>query len=143
MCTIIEERQKGHPKIAKKDIVVYKVCSKIDDNKVRASYYERIYRKNALYNSTFSYTNQETYSDNTEGFTMHELGKPLSFVAEGFHAFTSLDKKRLVLQIWEDDKDVVCKFIIPKGAKYYQNIAGNIVSNQIIFKEILNWEDIE
>lgn len=133
MCTVIKKTQKGHPKTAKENIIVYKACNSIaiiSKTKVRSISEGFIYIKNRLNKTRFSYSSQVSYSDTIEGDYCSKLNDPL-FIAKGFHSY--IDEERLK----EWDGDYNCKFIIPKDAKYYENEVGNIVSNQIIFKEIL------
>jgi len=43
-----------------------------------------------------------------------------------------------ISSIYVERKLIIAKFIIPKGSEYYENQNGEIVSNQIIFKEEVN-----
>lgn len=131
MCTVIPKSKKGHPSIAKEDIEVYKTCDKIDKTSVSSCYQKFLYRKDKLYSITkFSYDNDRCCSDTIEHDYRDTLDNPV-YVNKGFHSFDKNDNRL------KDHFELPCRFIIPKGSRYYKNSVGNIVSNQIIFKEIL------
>jgi hypothetical protein len=65
-------------------------------------------------------------------------------IEEGYHSYNSLETAKKFMS-----KDMSCydttlflkytigKFIIPKGSKYFKNEEGELVSSNIIFKEII------
>lgn len=135
MCTVITKNRQGKPSIAKEDIIVYKACDKdiIKENVVisPSQYYK--YMKDTLNEAIFSYNTDDSVSDDIEGEYEESLSKnKRCYVVHGFHSY--LNKERM--NTWSGT-NVNCKFIVPKGALYYKNAVDNIVSNQIIFKEIL------
>lgn len=130
MCTIITTRQKEYPKTATKDIEVYKCGYNKNDNLFHSPCKVFEYVKDKLYETEFTYDNEESWYDNIEGNYANSISNPV-FVAEGFHAFVKVKQCRKISDTYW------AKFIIPKGAKYYQNPTGCIVSNKIIFKKFI------
>ena len=138
MCTIIKLSQKNRPRIATKDIQVYKVGSWINRNdQFTSKYYGHDYVSDQLYTAEFSYSNNDSCSDSTEAdyyVKLREKGVKQVFVGQGFHAYVSIDR---ISREYGFKPINLGLFVIPKGAEYYLNGAGNIVSNQIIFKEYI------
>jgi hypothetical protein len=140
MCTVIPKRRMNHPLTAKKDIIVYKHC-KIDEDQIYISHNRSFrYVKNTIYTTKFIQDNNTNIcSDQREGHYRDDLLNrqiPIVYISGGFHSYERLDL--LENSNWDKfNTGKYCKFIIPKGAKYYSNLAGCIVSNQIIFKEII------
>jgi len=138
MCTVITSEQKGNPEIAKEDIKVYKK-GKTLDNKFYPSYIPQFsYVKNELYTTEFTYTRDGEWDlacDSIESEYRMEVEHP-KFVRQGYHAFSTLKRAMNSISTYGNEL-VIGLFIIPKGAKYYVNPAKCIVSNQIIFKEVI------
>jgi hypothetical protein len=134
MCTGILLKQKGHPKIAKEDIEVYKWCN-CDIDEIYSYFLSFIYKRNIVYKTIFSYRRgSDGYSDSTEGEYFDKISEELCLVSKGFHSFLSIERANKLLR---GRGAILCIFVIPKGAKYYTNGAENCVSNKIIFKEII------
>lgn len=127
-------------KIATEDIKTFKVGYE-RVTKLRSYYRWFIYDFNQLYET-------EIYPEYSEG---------LYAITQGFHSynpkkctyercFNEVDKNyskvqsktigKLIDKYFGDTSVFEC--IIPKGSEYYENEDGEIVSNQIIIKKILN-----
>lgn len=132
MCTVIELGQV--PKKTKKDITVYKYCHYIDETSVKSSLIHHIYKKGVIYNSKFSYENEEGCSDIEELHykTKLEASKHIIYVVTGFHAYASLE--RASRSSWDHSLQLF-EFIIPEGTLYYKNGSGCIVAEKIYLKE--------
>jgi hypothetical protein len=141
MCTIIPEHLKDEPCIAEKDIVVYKSCLKsLKDPRHAISVYRGFrYVKDVanevemVFFKDEEYPNDLTCFDDTEFEYLQELTHPIA-ITSGFHSLIKCNAKRL-LEFYKNR--YICEFLIPKGAKYFINPCGNVVSNQIIFKKFL------
>lgn len=133
MCTIIKKTQFNRPKIAKKDITVYK-CGNISYNghNFISNCEGFLYIPEVLNEEQFTYDDDNSVSDEIE-MDYLRTGIPVKYVIEGFHSFKSVQRMR----DGGNDSETDAKFIIPKGAKYYENECGNLVSNQIIFKKFI------
>lgn len=135
MCTVIKLSQKYHPKTAKKEIVVYKVSQTV----LKDSFYSMIryhpYIKDKLYTTAFTYHPWGSSSDVVEStYAMSlRINRTAVFVYNGFHSYISLERVDKAGYVVPSPR--IGEFIIPVGAKYYENECGNIVSNQIIFKD--------
>jgi hypothetical protein len=142
MCTaILKEDFKKGPKIAKTDMVVYKVNTKdiLNPEVFRSEYQTYTYRINDLHDADIIVSDDdECVSDGVEhAFVIATKGTWGSFhyILRGFHAYVSLARVKQSWKPWIEC--TIGRFIIPKGAQYYKNACGNIVSNQIIFKEFV------
>lgn len=135
MCTIILKGQE--PILAEEDIKVYKSCFE-KENGVKSIFEEFSYEKDIVYKTDFTFGKKSSdfiASDDNEYLYKKSLNKEeVSSVMKGFHSLMTFDKERLDYYF---SKYVFCLFIIPKGSLYYINPVGNVVSNQIIFKEII------
>lgn len=131
MCTVITSRQK--PKIAKKDIPVYKDVLKVTKHHCMSLFQGFNYIANVLYATEMTIVEDAGTADNVEAVYSISLFEP-RYVQHGFHAFASI--KRMRKRGVQFDT-VEAEFIIPKGSLYYLNGANNIVSNQIIFKDYI------
>ena len=114
MCTIT--REKPILRVAEKDIEVYKLCIKEGGDIVSSYHFGKKYVKNELY-----YTDLSPF--------VSERGFYRS--SEGFYSY-------------QDSRYGNCKFIIPKGAKYYlcKHVANIYIyhSDQIKFIGIYDEE---
>lgn len=130
---------------AKKDIEVFKIIYKTEKKKYISYYWGFEYKKNMIEKQDLRISNN--FSDSI-------------LIHSGFHSYKSLDMLNVinnrginvcvrpingfgrtidnVSSIYGKDKLIIAKFIIPKGSEYYENQHGEIVSNQIIFKEEVN-----
>lgn len=130
MCTVITNKAK--PRIATEDIKVYKFCKK-GSNRIVSAVYEYPYVPNVLNKAEFVYSSIGSCSDVIEDeYSISLRGVP-RFVRDGFHSYNSIERAMSIK--WYGK--ILCLFIIPKGSFYYMNKCGNVVSNQIIFKECL------
>jgi hypothetical protein len=137
MCTVITSEQKGNPKIAKKNIKVYKT-GKLKDGEFLANFRIFNYVHDITYTTEFTYSNGLQYElvcDLIESEYRSSMEKP-QFVKQGYHAYSTLTRAMDSAQRGNDDL-VVGLFVIPKGAQYYLNPAECIVSNQIIFNKFI------
>jgi hypothetical protein len=127
---------KGHPQTAKEDIIVYKGCNSVfkgNRSVVISPCFDFCYKKDVLYETKFSYTNNLKFSDSLESDYYNNIRYGAAIIADGFHSFAGFERAKK----W-NTCDHCCEFIIPKGAKFYLNAVGNYVSNKIIFKRIIN-----
>lgn len=139
MCTAILIADAKTPKRAIADIIVYKV-GKINPKGLFVSPYQyTIYVPNKLVKAAMRFTSKSGFADGTEyNYVMINGGEDkFAYVQTGFHSFTSIERAKI--HAGRDLFYSIGEFIIPKGSKYYENGCGNIVSNQIIFKEIKPW----
>jgi hypothetical protein len=136
MCTVIPLRKMNKPSIAKEDIVVYKAgLDSLEGNQFVSPFQSFKYELGKTYNVNFDYNNSDVAFDNKETKYKWKLTNSYAMVRSGFHALTTLDKKR-----FNKGSRVYAtfgKFIIPKGSNYFKNSAGCIVSETIIFKEFI------
>ncbi len=118
--------------IAKEDMNVFKLLT----NKRSAIFNNFDYEKNTLYKTTIKKTNdfccfdgpdKEHLNRNNPGWLD---GNGVISIGRGFHA--SLTKERLKQSIEDGTDGKIYKCTIPKGARYYTNGSGLIVSNKII-----------
>ena len=127
MCLYTKQR---HPKVAEKDIVVYKVL----DQRMGSPYYGLLYPLNEKRTSIL-----KNYD-----WKWEEAGHKVYDVEEGLHAYTkrmAAYVKRHYLNRCDSEKDFttysVYKAIIPKGAKYYIGLDNDIASDALIVKRKL------
>lgn len=145
MCTIIRSEQVNYPLIATEDIEVVKCCNATEDRSiVKSLFQDMVYYSGHLCEAEFSF-DRDTYnglvSDHPEDNYRNSLEKdniPATFVITGFHSYESLERAKIGIEdrLFQYSSSC-CLFIIPRGALYYKNEVGNIVSNKIIFKEII------
>ena len=130
MCLITNWKS---PRMAKKDIVVFKNFDCEFEDGLLSPYQGHVYQRyelnitNMVADNKFStymgYAVLNAYPDCTE------YNNPYTHVHEGFHAYTNLDYSRRY------STGLTTKCIIPKGSLYYKDKTGLIVSNQIIIGE--------
>jgi len=137
MCTVIQKEQL--PKIAEKDIEVYKLAQVKMSDTFMSAYKGFCYKAGKEYRTEFTFSNiAEQVSDSYE-LKWRNITIPVynrRYVMEGFHSYNSI--KRLKLTELYSYSVIIGLFIIPKGATYYENGAGNIVSNRLIFKNYVD-----
>lgn len=125
MCTVIFRGKK--PVLAESDFFVYK--SLTED--LKGPYTDFQYKRNEKYVTEFTYLNNKDFitpSDGIEAEYYKGLINPIG-VLEGFHSYRSIKNR----YNW----GVFVECIIPKGALYYENPCGNIVSNMIIMRRVI------
>ena len=76
----------------------------------------------------FDYCIEHYDLDSTEGFTEEEM---VDVISEGFHSAKT--EERLCFKT----STHIAKFLIPAGATIYEDNSGLLVSNKIIFLELL------
>ena len=125
-------------KIASEDIKVFKIIEKFENNIISA-YKGFRYKIGQLYETEIRLT--ETFSS--------------AFIQQGFHSYsnecrlerdcTYLEQPAFRIMFKGSRLDGFSKVsyykvncIIPKGSQYYENEFGEIVSNKIIIKEIID-----
>jgi len=152
MCTVIPMSENGKPHIAEKDIEVFKIgyinneqylYNEKDPQECEAAFIKGFkYIKGVVVKTNFSTTRTTSYFDNIEADYKNSLENPV-YVATGFHALTTYNKERLHLSrgwIGISKKIAYLSFIIPAGAFYYKNKADCIVSDQIIFNKLIEYQ---
>lgn len=138
MCTIIKKSQRSHPKTAKEDFIVYKngYYYKPEFSSVFVGFK---YISGQVYKTNFTYANEYLaaydYIEGTYREELFEKGVSPVAVQDGFHSLKTCDTFRLKVNYSENKYRA--EFIIPKGAKYYENPMGNIVSDTIVFNKII------
>ena len=154
MCTCIKLKDWENQSVATEDITVYKKVS-IYNGKVYAFYKKLLYIPDELEMEVFQLgDNNERCLDSVESSWKCDLIEPYVMITDGFHSMLNLEDmvKRIGLsnryavvedfkkdRIFYDNDTRAALFIIPKGTKYMQNDVGCIVSNQIIFKHLINF----
>ena len=142
MCWVIKKTEyEANPskyhKVAKEDIIVYKI-GKIKNKKFIPSFHH-----------TFEYESKVTNKKNTLKF---QAATDYT-IEEGYHSYSkecSIEKDlnlfstKFILSVYRKIKchdmlveayldSEIGKFIIPKGTEYYENEYGEIVSSQIVW----------
>lgn len=113
MCFIVENNK---PKIAKRNIKVYKFVDEIDSTTCESYWKNYKYTQNKVCKKIKLKFTKSKFFGNT--------------IEKGYHSY-----------IYNDDYHIRVNsiFIIPKGSEYYVNIEdGEYVSDTIIFKKYLN-----
>ena len=138
MCLFTTQKE---PKIATKDMVVYKeIITSLNRNNVFASYFRYMYERDVLNHveiEHLEYIPEQSSSIPFDGsakvILMNEIqnGTKMFEVNQGFHA--CLFRNRISVCMFRTDDDIA-RFIIPKGAEYYTDESGLIVSNKIIYR---------
>lgn len=129
MCTVVPRHCK--PRIAKEDIETYKLCREVPGG-VSSALQTYFYKADVIEKAEISFVNYAEYFNDKEGDYLETLSNP-RFIQDGFHSSI----KRENLDNFYLGSCRLCRFIIPKGSKYYKSGIGMVVSNQIIFKEII------
>lgn len=106
-------------KIAKEDIVCYKVLTSI----MKSPYRDFQYERNKMY--SIKLLKIDKNNNDLE-------------INEGYHAYVSYDGAYSSTAIMFLYDTFIFKAIIPKGSKYYLGTDNEIVSNQMIIKENIN-----
>lgn len=162
MCLITKQKK---AKIAQENIIIYKVLYK-DGKKFIASNFMFEYVKGNTYKTPIQKINWTKGDIRWPNYVDKELTKEafgesrsmsaLAFVEEskytvlgpGFHSCSGLriqDYIDSIIDNRESDR-MICKFIIPKGAKYFTDGFGNYCSDQITFKTIVTpnrWKSLK
>ena len=117
-------------KIATENITVQKVLNKTNSNELSSPIYSCIWKKRVKC---------EEISE------PEHLFKDVWTIRNGFH---SCEKMCIVDGDWyckkerifiKNNFDILCEFIIPKGATYYKNENGSYVSNKLKFIKTLTY----
>jgi hypothetical protein len=143
MCLVTTQKK---PKVAKKNITVYKALNVDNNGFIRAVFQHGYHYELGKLNSTKIKVN--TYFDEcfdkqadicflyTTGFHSSDAidnGDAIS-ISEGFH---SAKTEARLFDICNNDNEVkIFKCTIPSGALYYEDFSGLVVSNEIIINEI-------
>lgn len=130
-------------KIATEDVNVFKIAKKNDNDAIISLYNEFHYELNKLYNTNIwisklgeisTFVPDRVYIG-TEGFHSYniysvEISKRLSCI-------TIDTKNSFPLDMIPLEKNIVkLNCVIPKESEYYENGAGEIISNRIIVKNV-------
>ena len=132
-------------KIAKRDIPVWKVVYRDKSSYETECYalYHRTYYylKGEIQHSCMHFINNLNHILGYEGF--HSYSKKLNpiITGEGIYIikkyFLGLRKK--VIELYPNQRCIkIAEFCIPKGANYAINEKGEIISDKIIFKNIID-----
>ena len=111
------------PHKASHDIPVFKICRLVGDN-VMAKYHGFLYKPKTL--------------------NKHITLKPYIhynhiIINSGYHSYKNLVKVRpcwckcINIEMLIGDNEIIAEFIIPKDTLYYENLRGELVSENIIF----------
>lgn len=131
MCLITDQKRAF---IAEKDITVYKLL----EGNMLSPYTNFTYEVGKLYKTTIKRELEEDrccfdrrdHYDISKKWPNWPNDSSLKAFGRGFHA--ALKKERLMSNDVDTYYGDIYKCIIPKGSKYYVNISGLVVSNQII-----------
>ena len=135
MCLLIERKVK--PRVAKRDLTVYKLVEYGEDNHVFSICQGFEYERGVLYETDIQEDEHGDFSDFTQASDYGVSGSgdfciatrpDLVFYGKGFHSY--IRKKRI-----EGDGDVdltIVKCTIPKGSLYMVNKSNECISNKII-----------
>ena len=139
MCLITEQK---NPLIAKRKITVYKVLSLdytpffhlLHENKFK-------YNFNELYETEIKESDEWTFSAVLDrNYIKKKFGdcwvlhKDLICLGQGFHSINTIRKIRIISANFFG-RAVLCECTIPKGAEYYKDKVGNIISNKLIINK--------
>lgn len=124
MCLVTHQTE---PLIAQKDIRAYKLFRKDLSSPHQGFQYER----GKLYKTEFTFEvpgrwNGEFHYYDHEAINYYEMIDPQLSIEKGFHG--AINISRLGLK----PHQIIIKYIIPKGSKYYLDGTGLIVSDQIL-----------
>ena len=101
-------------KIAKKDIICFKVLQKSIHKYMISIYFN--YRYKRMVRQPFI-----------------SIDEPITSIHNGYHSYK--DTKSLFDSILVYPNQRICYFIIPEGTEYYENSNGELVSETIIYKK--------
>lgn len=132
MCWV--NKWEAHKKIAKEDMIVYKVV--LDNNNVIASYY-----KNYMY--LIGKLNPKVELEAIKNSSIIDPDTVTYVISKGYHSYRhklKFDKDYQVIWginiYYRSLNCCIATCIIPKGSEYYESSDGQVVSNQLIIKEV-------
>lgn len=149
MCGITKQLK---PKIATKDLVVYKVLMRnyespyqyfkyepvtaIDNNRSLSKLYKTKIKDSRDYMFA-DYNDRKEFENDFPSYGVYELDKQVELgtvrcLGQGFHSYKQRCKEHLV-----NNDDIIVECIIPSGSEYYECYGGILVSNQIIVTKTL------
>ena len=128
-------------KIARRDIVVYKIGS-ISENKFVSLYQNYVYEIRKL-NKDIVLVPNRLYNVNG----VFRIEDPLYAIYGGYHSYTSISMPysdlgtysrtiyvgKLAHTMWLKNYCYIATFIIPEGSNYFENDRGEIISSNIIY----------
>lgn len=116
MCFTVENPNNPNAKIAKEDIIVYKILKDSTGGWGHSPYYGTLWQRGGSLESKIVFE-----SDGCE-------------ITKGIHAYQTYVKAKQSLVCWPTHGESIYKFIVPYGAVYYTNsISQEIVSNRMIW----------
>jgi len=118
------------PYTAKRDLTCYKAIKPSG----RAFLHNFIYKKGVPNVTEMKKTNDKESPDCI--FSKYG-GKTFNTIGDGFHSAKNPERFLNPIANYFGRGLVIARFIIPKGSKYYLDNTGLVVSNQIIFKEVI------
>lgn len=127
-------------KIAEEDINVFKIAIK-SENTIISAYKGFQYKIEQLYETEINLEKGYTFASIDKGF--HSYSNKCRLIKGcshfGYSAFRIMFKTRL-LDSFGRHAVPYCRVdcIIPKGSQYYENEYGEIVSNKIILKKVID-----
>lgn len=147
MCFIADRKGRSKPKIAKRDIPVWKIVYDYRNGDIRSIHTDFRYSYGQTYETeiTESHKKQNSAADMyvvnrlNEKYGTGEWGRnnldDLLYIEKGFHSYKNKARAELVAYEecrWLDDGAVkTIKFIVPKGSEYYVDENYLMVSNKI------------
>lgn len=144
MCLITTQTE---PFIAKEDMTVYKIL-RICKDKLKAAMHDYVYELDKLYETIVQTTDNKSTCDALDEQYLRENHSRWRFDSSfisygpGFHSFSSM--KRIKEGEWSIySKEGVFECIIPVGSEYYTEPTGLIVSNKIIIKKKIEWNNLQ
>ncbi len=132
MCWI--SKKSIQPIIATEDISVIKVLSKhirLYKEVLISPYYGMEYKLDELYETDIKVEHGDCITSISEGFHSYSLKCPLKKTSNALIVWTKDCTNVITGYIDNVTPDTVYLAVIPKGATYYENDNGEIVSNQI------------
>lgn len=137
MCLITDQKK---PKIAEEDMTVYKIL--IENKGIYSAMFQDFeYDLNVLYKTIIKRSSDMSGMDDidedalTGTFGNWKKSRKLVAYGQGYH---SAYKEERLENLARDFGGVIMECTIPKGSKYYDNISGLVVSNQLIIIKQVN-----
>lgn len=137
MCLITDQKK---PKIAEEDMTVYKILLK--SMGTYSTMFELFkYDLNVLYETTIKKSSDISCLDDIDEdalkktFGQWKKNPKLIAYGQGYHSAYEAERLKSLANEFDG---VIMECVIPKGSKYYDNISGLVVSNQLIVVKEVN-----
>jgi len=126
------------PYTAKRDLTCYKAI-RIDGSSYTRRFWFK-YKKDELNVTKMAIAKEKQFADS---LSQKYGSRTETTIGAGFHSAKRPQRFLHALANYACCNAIICRFIIPKGSKYYLDDTGLVVSNQIILKEtIFDIEDM-